>query len=343
MPATSNETRGRARALTRLVLSPRVVVPPGGLPPVVLGMALAHRDTGLWDWTVVALALVGTVGANTLAVAVNDVADEAADTENEGFAAGVSGGSRILQDGLVTAGGMRVALAVAAAGLCVVAVALVVLATWLILPLSAVGVGLALAYSTGPRLAHTRLGGLVVAVVSGMLYTEFGYAVLARRLGGGAALTGLAPTCLAAVTLLAAYTLDVAADMAIGKITLATHVSEKGRRTVVWLLVAGAAAVLVASVTTGGLPVPALVGLGGLGWVAFVTSGDPERLAWVAASANLGLCVTAATGAAVDVTSVPAWAQTAAAALVGGAVVAGWWLLAHRNVGALQGQLRQGT
>lgn len=127
---------------------------------------------GLAGWP---LALVVVLGASLMHLAANvfnDWADHAsgADEANVGYVPGLSGGSRLIQKGLLTPGevlGLAVALLAAAAACGIVVVAV---AGPAVLPWAVAGLVLGIGYTVPPlRLVHRGLGEPVIFLTFGPL------------------------------------------------------------------------------------------------------------------------------------------------------------------------------
>ena len=155
--------------------------------PVALGGAVAAaNDAFAWGWWL--LALVAACAVHLGLNIANDIFDDASGAD----AANVtptpfSGGSRVIQYGLVT----RRAMVRACAGFYAVAVGIgLFLAAergWWLLAIGAVGVALSLAYTAPPfRLVHRGLGEPVTALGFGPVMTLGAYFVCAQavELGG---------------------------------------------------------------------------------------------------------------------------------------------------------------
>jgi len=180
------------------------------------------------------------------------------------FLSPFTGGSRVIQEGLVSP------LAVAAASFmclgagCVIGLYLVWARGWFILALGLVGVLSAVAYTAPPfRLAHRGLGELVIALDFGLFPCLGAYYVQAQTLAWSALAAGLPAMFLITAVLFINQFPDMRADAAVGK----RHwVVRLGRRRAVpyyLALVLAAPLSLVAGVGLGWLPREALLGLAG--------------------------------------------------------------------------------
>lgn len=134
---------------------------PASLLPAAVGALLARHQTGLWDGGLFAWTLLGVVLVHASANVANDYFDYRSgnDALNEAYLRPFSGGSRTVQEGLVTPGGL-LALALAC------------------LALSGIP-GLWLAWKAGPVVLAAGLAG----ALTGWLYTAPPVRLMARGLG----------------------------------------------------------------------------------------------------------------------------------------------------------------
>lgn len=238
----------------------------GSIMPVVVCGAMAWLDKGSYHWGYGLLTVLGMMLIHCGANLANDLFDHLSgnDDANAEFISPFTGGSRVIQDGLLSP------LAVAAAALlclgagCLVGLVLVWLRGWFILWLGLVGVATAVAYTAPPfRLAHRGLGELVIALDFGILPSLGAYYVQAQSLSWSALAAGLPATFLITAILFINQFPDMRADAAVGK----RHwVVRLGRRAAVpWYvaLVVAAPVSLLAGVALGWLPREALLGLAG--------------------------------------------------------------------------------
>lgn len=214
--------------------------------PIALGGAVAaanHSFTSGW-WL---LALVAGCAVHLGLNIANDLFDDASGAD----AANVtptpfSGGSRVIQYGLVSRKGM--------VGACVgfyavaVAIGLFLAAErgWWLLAIGAVGVALSLAYTAPPfRLVHRGLGEPVTALGFGPVMTLGAYFVCAQQWSWEALYISLPVALLIALVLYVNQIPDRAGDEAVGKRTLIVRWPES-RVITAYEIMAGAAFVLIA-------------------------------------------------------------------------------------------------
>ncbi len=234
------------------------------IAPILVGTSLAWLTTGALHWGFFALAMLGGLCLHLGANVVNDYFDHVggSDEINKEFVRPFSGGSRMIQLGLLTP--------------------LEVLAGGLFFFLMASLIGLVLAYTHGPVI----LGLGLVGILSGFFYVGKPFAWVSR--GFGELLVGLnfgplmglgayfvqtgrldwAPLVatlpvgflIAAVLYINEFP-DYAADKAVGKHHLVVRLGRQRAAVGYALLMAGVYASLLAGVASGFLPVAALLGL----------------------------------------------------------------------------------
>ena len=140
--------------------------------PVVVGSAWGHAASGTLDPGAAALALLATMLVHAGANVINDVADDesGADRANTERIFPYTGGSRFIQNEILSAGSMRrfgIGLLVAA---CICGALLASLKGPLVLAFGLAGVALATLYSLRPaQLAGRGIGELAIGVAFGLL------------------------------------------------------------------------------------------------------------------------------------------------------------------------------
>ncbi len=244
------------RILKRLVFATR----PGFLSavalPVLLGTVLGAADAGAFDAIAFALALVSSVLVTGAANVLNDVYDDlsGADPANAARVYPFTGGSRFIQNGVMSRGAMArwgSLLAAMATGL---GVLLALHAGAMVLAFGAVGLGLGIAYSMPPfRLSGRGLGEPAVAVAFGVLPVTGAAWLQTGTLSAQAALISLAVAAWVANILLMNEGPDIRADAAAGKRTLAVRLGAPDARQLQIGLHAAAAAVTLGGVIAGAL------------------------------------------------------------------------------------------
>lgn len=205
----------------RFFLATRLPFLTATLVPVALGGAVAaYHGAFAWGWF--ALALVSAVSAHLGLNIANDLADDTSGADAGNVRPTLfSGGSRVIQYGLVSRRGM-VALC---SGLYAVSVALgVVLAatrSWWLLPLGALAVLLSVQYTSPPlRLVHRGLGEPVVALGFGPIMAAGTYLAVTTEWSWEAVWASLPVGILIALVLYVNQVPDREPDAAVGKRTL---------------------------------------------------------------------------------------------------------------------------
>jgi 1,4-dihydroxy-2-naphthoate polyprenyltransferase len=232
------------------------------LVPVLLGIVIAARQ-GAFDLT---SAILTIIGASFVQLAIN-VANDVFDTLQGADDANVtptqfSGGSRVIQYGLVSL--RRMALLAAAFAGAGIAVGLLLLATRGSVALAAIGVAgfiVGLAYTAPPlKLAYRGLGELAVAVGFGPLMLVGAYVVQTGGTLSWEAIVASVPVALFVALILYVNEIpDRRGDAHAGKRTLPVRVSRSAVITGYRAAATVAYVVLVGGVLAGILPVPTLL------------------------------------------------------------------------------------
>lgn len=232
------------------------------IAPVALGGAVAARD-GAFHWGWFLLALLGACAVHLGLNMANDLFDDA----NGADAANVtptmfSGGSRVIQYGLVSRAAMLkacVAFYALAGG---IGLFLAASRTWSVLWVGVAGVVLSLVYSAPPfRLVHRGLGEPVTALGFGPVMALGTYLVLARGWSWEPVLASVPVAIFVALILYVNQVPDRVGDAAVGKRTLIVR-WPKGRVIATYTALAAIAfAVIVGNVVAGLTPVWTLLAL----------------------------------------------------------------------------------
>jgi 1,4-dihydroxy-2-naphthoate octaprenyltransferase len=232
------------------------------LVPVALGGLVAARDHRFaWGWFL--LAMVGAVLIHFGLNMANDLFDDASGAD----AANVtptpfSGGSRVLQYGLVSR--RTVTTAVAACYLAGAAIGVYLAAErgWGLLLIGGFGVAISLAYSAPPlKLVHRGVGEVVTALGFGPVTTLGTYYACAQRFSAEAIVASLPVALLIALVLYVNEIPDRDGDAAVGKRTL--PVRWPSERVVLGYAVGAVTAYLwvIGGVVGGVIPAPTLLAL----------------------------------------------------------------------------------
>ena len=231
--------------------------------PVMLGVAVAARN-GPWRPGLAALTLLAACFIHLGLNVANDVFDassgaDEANTRPTQF----SGGSRVIQYGLVS----RRTMALMAAGFYAAGIAIgvwlaVMRGFWPIFWIGAAGVFISLAYTAPPlRLVHRGVGEVMVALGFGPIVTLGAFYVQAQRFTWEAFYASLPVALLIAMVLYLNEIPDRSADVLAGKRTLPVRWSPAAVMRGYALAVAATYGLIVGGVASGLIPVPALVAL----------------------------------------------------------------------------------
>ncbi|MDD3642052.1 MAG: 1,4-dihydroxy-2-naphthoate octaprenyltransferase [Candidatus Krumholzibacteria bacterium] len=265
----------RARFLTVSVL------------PVILAVAVARHETGRWDPLLAVLTLAGAallhLGANT----INDWFDHRSgnDVINVDFASPFTGGSRLIQEGLISPRGVLALSLSLMAAACAVGAALTVMRGPLILLFGAVGMLLGILY-TEPRaiLAGRGLGELAILAAFGLIAVG-AYWVQTGTVTAQGIVAPLPLALLTTAIIIINEFQDMRADGATGKRTLVVRLGGAKGAVLFAAVMLGSYLPTVAGVAAGIMPRWTLLGLASLPLaaraiaVAASSYDDPRRMA----------------------------------------------------------------
>jgi 1,4-dihydroxy-2-naphthoate octaprenyltransferase len=225
--------------------------------PVVVGTALGAKAVGALDWLPALLAIVATVLVHAAANVLNDVGDDmtGADAPNTGRIYPFTGGSRFIQEGILSRDQMRrlgIGLLVAAT---VPGLALIAIAGPMVLWLGLAGIALGTLYSVpSVYLSGKGVGELAVAIAFGPL-PVMGAAWLQDGVFDIGRFFVSVPVGLwVAAILLINEVPDTVSDAAAGKRTLVVRLGVGGARALYIALHVLALAGGLAAIVTGVLP-----------------------------------------------------------------------------------------
>lgn len=235
------------------------------ITPAILGTAIAWQSTGIFYWHYFLLVLVGAALVNGGTNLVNDYFDRATDDINVEYVPRLTGGSRMIQQGLLApsqvlrAGALCFALA-AAIGV------YLVWATWasgpMILILGAIGVFSGFFYTAPPlKLGYRWPAEAIVGLNCAILVTLGAYWIQVQTFSWVPVIAAIPLALLIAAVLWVNEIPDYAADKAVGKNHLVVLLG-KERAAKGYLMVVSAAFVCIAlMVISGEIPLLALLGL----------------------------------------------------------------------------------
>lgn len=234
------------------------------LVPALLGTAVAYLAVGAINWLLFLLTVLGALMVHAGTNVLNDYFDHRSgnDPVNVEFVRPFSGGSRVIQLGLLTP--------------------LEVLSLGLLLCLGAMGIGIYLAFAAGPWVvaiagvgilsgafyvskpfnwASRGLGELLVGINFGVLVAAGAYYVQTGTVSWQVVLASLPVAFLIAAVLFINEFPDYKADLSTGKRTLVVRLGRPRAAVLYVAMMIAPHVVLVAVVATGWLPTVTLVGL----------------------------------------------------------------------------------
>ena len=228
------------------------------LVPILAAAAWVFARSEAFNWLFFWLALVGGVAMHVAANTFNDYFDwtSGADKANNEYFTPYSGGSRSLELGLISERGLLAVSWGALIAACLAGLPVLLARGPMLLVFAAVGIFSVYFYTAPPlRLAGRKgLGELIVGMNFGPLMTAGTVYALTGQVGWGDFLIGLPIGLLTTAILWINQFPDMAADALSGKINLVVILGKERARWGYLALVAGAFAVVLASVLSGALP-----------------------------------------------------------------------------------------
>lgn len=250
-------------------LATRVPFLTATIVPVLLG-AMVARSQGYSAWWFALLALVGAIAIHLGLNVANDVFDSTSGADYANVNPTMfSGGSRMIQYGLVSLRAMKTTSIVCYAIGIVIGLVLVATRGWGLLWIGMAGVFLSIFY-TGPplRLVHRGLGEICVALGFGPIMVLGSYFVVARHFSWEAFYASLPVGLLIMLVLYVNQVPDRPADEKAGKRTIVVRLSKRAIIAGYVLSVALAALLIIVGAVTGVLTPWTLISLPGF-WFAF--------------------------------------------------------------------------
>lgn len=248
---------GAFAALRRAFLATRPKFYTASVLPVLVGTAWAASAGHAFDGVLLALALFATVLAHAATNVYNDVGDDAngTDPQNTGRIYPYTGGSRFIQNGVLSRADMyRLALVLGALALAT-GLVLTVLRGPGVMVLGLIGLALGAFYSApGVQLSGRGIGELSVAIGLGALPVVGAAWLQSGRVDEGVLLLATMVSVWVALILLINEVPDCAADAAAGKRTLAVRAGTGGVRAIYAALTLLATAAGVLLIVRDGLP-----------------------------------------------------------------------------------------
>jgi 1,4-dihydroxy-2-naphthoate octaprenyltransferase len=255
------------KTLRLWMVAARVPFLTGSVMPVLVCAAMAWLDTGRFHWGCGLLTVLGMALIHSGANLANDLFDHLSgnDAANTEFLSPFTGGSRVIQEGLLSPLAIAAAACLCLGAGCLIGLYLVWARGWFILALGLVGVLSAVAYTAPPfRLAHRGLGELVIALDFGLLPSLGAYYVQSQTLSWSALAAGLPATFLITAILFINQFPDLRADTLVGKRHWVVRLGRRRAVPAYLALVLAAPLSLAAGVLLGWLPQEALLGLVGV-------------------------------------------------------------------------------
>jgi 1,4-dihydroxy-2-naphthoate octaprenyltransferase len=229
----------------------------GTLTPAAFGAAYAHFSGYPFDWGLLWLTMIGTALANAGCNLANDYFDHRSGDDLLTRATPFSGGSKVIQEGLLSPTQVRNASIISLV-LCA-AIGLYLNARtggWILLLVGVIGIVIAWFYTAPPLRLGSRSGvGEVVCVLGCGPVIAFGaYFVQTKALTWAGLVAGLPIGLLMGLVLFINEFQDVEADAAVGKRTLVVVMGTKAARRLLAATFAVAYALVVALALTDVLP-----------------------------------------------------------------------------------------
>ncbi len=250
----------------------------GSVVPVILGVAVAWQHTGTIAWLAAILTLIAAVSIQAGTNLLNDYFDHRTgnDEANREFVRPFSGGSRVIQLGLMTpvetlllGSGLSLLAAVIGIGLAVSG------SPW-VLAIGAVGLISGVFYSARPVFwAGRGLGEVMVALNYGVLMTAGAFYIQAGEITGKALLASIPVALLIAMVLYVNQFPDYNADVRTGKRTLVVRLGRARAAHLYPVLGASPFVAIAILVATGVLPAASLAALAGFPLIV-----SASRIAW---------------------------------------------------------------
>jgi 1,4-dihydroxy-2-naphthoate octaprenyltransferase len=261
---------------------------PASAMAVFLGAAAAHARTGAFDPLLLALTLAGVVFIHLGTNVVNDYFDHRSgnDAFNTEFVRPFTGGSRVIQENLMTPREvLTLAVCLFAAALAVGIVLTVLRGPYVIL-LGAIGIASGLFYVAPPvNLASRGFGEVFIGLNFGVLAVAGSYFVQARAVTPEIVVASLPLGVLIAAVVFINEFQDMKADAQAGKRTLVVRMGlERASKAYGWMMMSAFVPVIL-GVASGLMPRTTLISLGALPFaikaiaVARRSYGSPKELA----------------------------------------------------------------
>ncbi|HLB26069.1 MAG TPA: prenyltransferase [Dehalococcoidia bacterium] len=260
------EVKPRLSPVWTFLLATRLPFLTATIVPILLGIAVAARG-GHFSWWLALLTLLGGaaihIGLNT----ANDIFDALSGADEANYTpTQFSGGSRVIQRGLVSLGQMCALSAGAyVIGISIGITLVLVRGSLELLAIGLLGVAISVFYTAPPlRLVHRGLGEVATAIGFGPLMVLGAYVVQARELSWEAFVVSLPVAILIALVLYVNEIPDRDSDGSVGKRTLPARLGRVAVTRGFLVAALAAFAVVLFAAAFGVIPRPAVIALAAL-------------------------------------------------------------------------------
>ena len=261
---------------------------PASVMSVFLGAAIAHARTGAFDPLLFALTLAGVVFIHLGTNVANDYFDHRSgnDAFNTEFVRPFTGGSRLIQENLISPRGvLALSVSLLAAALAVGAALAVLRGPYIIL-FGVVGIASGIFYTAPPvNLASRGFGEFFIGLNFGILTVAGSYFVQTRAVSWESVVASLPLAVLIAAIVYINEFQDMNADARAGKRTLVVRMGlRKASKVYGWIMLSSFVPILLGAVS-GLMPRTTLIALGALPFgikaiaVAREKHGSPKEMA----------------------------------------------------------------
>ncbi|MBN2008630.1 1,4-dihydroxy-2-naphthoate octaprenyltransferase [candidate division KSB1 bacterium] len=236
----------------------------GTIVPIVLGTIVAYNQTGSISWFYFALTLIGGLALHAGANVSNDYFDHLSDDDeiNNEFAAPFTGGSRVIQDGLLTPREVLIGSIVSYLIAAIVGGYLFIKLGPVILILGVIGAVSGFFYTAPPFYFVSRgIGEVIIALNFGVLMTFGAFFVQAHVFAWEPIIASLPVAFLIAAVLYINEFQDYSADREVGKNHLVVRMGKEKASRGYMIIMMLTYLSLVLGVVTDVLPPFALAGL----------------------------------------------------------------------------------
>jgi 1,4-dihydroxy-2-naphthoate octaprenyltransferase len=236
----------------------------GSLAPIMVGTAAAFYEAGMISWLNAALALIALVSLHAGANLANDYFDHVTgnDEINVSYATPFTGGSRLIQAGVVQPWEILAASLISLGLGAAIGTYLVVATGWPILVLGVVGGATGFFYTAPPlKLGYRGVGEIFIFLDFGLLPVLGAYYVQTQTFSAGAAVAGACVGFLMTNVLWINQFQDAEADAAVGKRHWVVRLGRRRAARVHAALFALAYGAIIGGAAWGALPGWAMLGL----------------------------------------------------------------------------------